>query len=163
MKRKLMVAGALAVTLVFAATAVAANVPRAKLVRDADFVCSYENGKLMAAGVKLPTYEDPRKATVKQLKASAPWFARVYRLKKDEIKRITALGTPSEPAARVAWNRWIVLLKTVQLPAYAGVLAATQRGDAKGLIATFAKAEKYGPEATKLVKKLGLKVCRWES
>ena len=147
MARKAVVAGVLAVVLVFTATSPAANVPRAKLAHDADFICSYENGRLMAAGVSLPAYEDPRKATVKQLKASAPWFARVHRLKKDEIKRIVALGTPSEPAARVAWNRWIVLLKTVQLPGYAGVLAATQRGDAKGLLSAFAKAGEVRPRS----------------
>lgn len=163
MALKALIGGALAVALVFSATAVAANVPRAKLVHDADFICSYENGKRMAGGVSLPAFEDPRKATVKQLKASVPWFTRVHKLKKDEIKRLVALGTPSEAAAKVAWNRWIVLLKTVQLPGYAGVVAAAQRGDGKGFITAFAKVEKTSAEANKLVKKLGLKVCQWES
>jgi hypothetical protein len=161
MARKAVFGGVLASTLVLSATAVAANVPRAKLATNADLVCSFENGKL-AQSRNPPTYSDPRKATVKQLKASAAWFARSYALKKDEIKRIFALGTPTEPAARVAWNRWHVLLTTVQLPAYAAAAAATKRGDAKGFVAAFSKAGKYSAEVAKLRKTIGLKVCEWD-
>jgi transcriptional regulator of met regulon len=161
MARKAVLGGVLAVTLVLSSTAVAANVPRAKLATNADLVCSFENGKLVGIP-NPPTYSDPRKATVKQLKASAAWFARAHALKKDEIKRIFALGTPSEPAERVAWNRWHVLLKTVQLPAYAAVAAATKKGDAKAYMAAYVKAGKYSAEVAKLRKTIGLKVRDWD-
>jgi hypothetical protein len=162
MARKAVLGGVLAATLVLSATAVAADMPRAKLAYYTDGVCSLYNGKLMGYTGPLPKYSDPRKATVKQLKASAGWFAFSHALKKGEIKRIFTLGTPKEPAARVAWNRWHVLLTTVMLPAYAGVAAATKKGDAKAFVAAYSKAGKYSAEAHRLEKTLGLKVCEWD-
>jgi hypothetical protein len=161
MARTAVLGGVLAVALMLSSAAVAKNVPRAKLAKDADFICSFENGKLVG-NTHPPTYSDPRKATVKQLKASAGWFTHAYALKQDEIKRIFALGTPSEPAVRVAWNRWHVLLTTVQLPAFAGVAAATRKGDAKAFVTAFSKTAKYTAEVAKLQKTIGLKVCEWD-
>ena len=158
MARKVVFGGVLAAALVLASSAVAANVPRATLAKKADAICTAADKK-RAQNPNPPTFTDPRKATAKQMKASAPWFARSHAILKDEVTRVFALGTPSEPAARVAWKRLHTILTKVELPAFAAAIEAAKKGDGKAFMVEFLKGSKYDAEEAKLGKALGLKVC----
>jgi aminopeptidase N len=160
MGRSLAFAGVLLAALVWASAAVAADIPRARLVKNADLICSYENGKLVQLAFP-KGLDDPKKITAKNLRASAAYFAGSLELQKDAARRFAKLGRPREPAIRVAWSRYVTLHTTVAIPALADAVAAARKGDAKAFMASFARGEKYTPEVGKLVKTIGLHVCQW--
>jgi hypothetical protein len=161
MARRTMVGGALALslTLTLAASAAAATVPRATLVKKADAICAAHNKQRAANPHPLPAFSNPATATAKQMKAAAPWFARSQAILKDEVTKVFALGTPSEPAARVAWKRLHVILTTVSVAGFGRAAEAARRGDAKAFTTEYVKASKFNAEEAKLGKALGLKVC----
>lgn len=160
MARKLAFGAVVLVALACVSTAVAADVPRATLVKNADLICSYENGKLVQ--LSFPKgLDDPTKLTAKNLKASASYFTGSLALQQDAIRRFAKLGTPREPAVRVAWARYLTLQKTVEIPTLTDAISAAKRGDAKAFMASFMRVEKYSAEAHKLIKKIGLQVCQW--
>lgn len=161
----LAVGAMLAVMLALAPVSSAQHVPRAKLVKDADLVCSYENGRLAQfKQADLPdTSIAPSKASPAQIKEYTKYLAWIQKILADRITRVFALGTPSEPAARVAWARWKVLETTVALPGYRAGLTAAKAGDGKALAAAFAKIERYNGEAKRLTRTIGFQVCGWES
>jgi hypothetical protein len=92
-------------------------------------------------------------------KATAGYCAEVVALAKSETRRIFALGTPSEPGARKAWNRWHMLTTTSGLPCLIGVANAAERGDTAALETAFSEGGKEDAGAAKLIKGLGMKVC----
>ena len=142
-------------------SAMAEDVPKARIVRDADVICSLENGRL--AQVKNPpTYSSAKDITPARLRHWAPWFKRWAALKQDESTRIRALGSPREPAARSAWRRWKTLIATVQVPSFAIAAAAAARGDVKGFTTAFGAAGRSASQAKKVAKLLGFHVCRWD-
>jgi hypothetical protein len=148
-----------ALVLVLAATAAAADVPRATLAKQADAICKAEDVKRAEVSAAAPQFSNPAKATVKQLRAAAPWFVHARAIFANEVTRIFALGTPREPAARVAWIRLRVVLTKIVLPEFTSATAAAQRGDQKTFATQFTKLSKYGPEELRLQKTIGLKIC----
>jgi hypothetical protein len=162
MVRRIVVAGVLACTLALTGTAVAKEVPRAKLASDADLVCSAANGKLVQY-TGTTNFVDPGKATTAQVKAYGPWLVWSLKIMQDKVRRFKTLGTPREAAARAAWTRYLVLHSTIAVPGFARGAAAAMKGDGKGLVAAFTRIEKYGGEARRLEQTLGLHVCRWSS
>ena len=162
MARKCVLAGVLLVlALVYASSSVAAGVPRATLAKKADAICTAANAKLLHFKSAPPNFDEPSNATVKQIKASAPWFTESLALVLDENQKIFALGTPNEPAARTAWNRWHTLVSTVAIPEIKAVIAASRTGDTKAFAGAFARADKPSREAQKLIRGLGIKVCEF--
>jgi hypothetical protein len=159
---KRVVAGCMvACVLAVGGTADAHSIPRAKLVKDADLVCSYENGRLVQYKGGLPRITNPAKATRAQLHAYGKYLAYSDHLLQDLVKREFALGTPTEPAAKTSWTRWHTLYTTILLPAYTAAVKAADAGDVKGVLTAFAAPQKYSGEAHKLAKVLGFKVCSW--
>jgi hypothetical protein len=161
MIRVLVVAATFAVALSIAGPVAAKLVPRDQLARDADAVCSLENGRL-AQLKNPPSYSSAKDITAKRLKRWAPWFKRWAALKQDESKRISTLGTPSEQSAQVAWKRWKALIATVQVPAFAKAATAAGHGDVKAFTGAFGKPGQYDSEANKIAGALGFKVCSWD-
>jgi hypothetical protein len=161
MRRRLVLGVVVVLACAFTASAVAADVPRATLAKKADQVCTSENAKLVTFKSPLPVWDDPNTATAKQIKASAGWLAESLVLVKEENARIFALGTPSEPAARTAWNRWHTLVTTVAIPMLTTVAASAKRGDVKAFRAAFASAEQRSAGVDKLIRGLGVKVCQF--
>ena len=159
--RTLLLGGVLLLALAAASSAVAADAPRATLAKKADAICAADNAKLVKFKHKPPAPDFLTSYTPKQLKASAGYWLEVQALAKQEATAIFALGTPTEPAARVAWNRWKTLTNTYGLPFMATIVRAAQQGDVKGLRAAFSKGDKQDAEAAKLIKTLGIKVCEF--
>jgi hypothetical protein len=159
--RSLMLGGVLLLALVAASSAAAADAPRATLAKKADAICAADNAKLVKFKNKPPASDFLFSYTPKQLKASAGYWVEVQALAKQETAAIFALGKPTEPAARVAWNRWKVLTTTYGLPFMATVVRAAQEGDVKAMRAAFNKGDKQDAEAAKLLKTLGIKVCEF--
>jgi hypothetical protein len=151
-----MLGGVLLLALVAASSAAAADAPRATLAKKADAICAADNAKLVKFKNKPPASDFLFSYTPKQLKASAGYWVEVQAL-----ATIFALGKPTEPAARVAWNRWKVLTTTYGLPFMATVVRAAQEGDVKAMRAAFSKGDKQDAEAAKLLKTLGIKVCEF--
>jgi hypothetical protein len=149
---------ALAALLVAPAFSVAATMPRAALAKKADAICKMEN-KRRAANPHPPKFSNPAKATPAQLKSAAGYLGRDLAITKDEVSRVFALGTPSEPAARTAWTRLQVVLTKDSLPAFAKAVADARKGQGKLVSADFAASSKFDAEQVKLQKALGLKVC----
>jgi hypothetical protein len=161
MMRFAIVVAGLSAMLLAAGSAMAADVPKARIVRDADAICSLENGRL--AQVKNPPkYASAKDITPARLRLWAPWFKRWAALKRDESKRIGALGSPREPAARSAWRRWKMLVATVQVPAFANAATAASHGDVKRFTTAFGAAGRSDSEANKVAKLLGFHVCSWD-
>ena len=150
--------GAFGVLAVGAAFSSAGLVPRATLAQRADAICVMEN-KRRAANPNPPKFQNPAKATSAQIKAAAGYFARDYAITVDELKRVFALGTPTEPAARVAWNRLHFVLDKESMPAFKHAVADFRLGDGKAVVADFAVSGKFDAEQTRLQKAIGLKVC----
>jgi hypothetical protein len=159
--RTLMLGGIVLLALAAASSAVAADAPRATLAKKADAICAADNAKLVKFKNTPPASDFLFSYTPKQLKASAGYWVEVQALAKQETAAIFALGTPTEPAARVMWNRWKVLSTTYGLPFMATVVRAAQQGDVNGMRAVFSKGDKQDAEAVKLLKKLGIKVCEF--
>jgi hypothetical protein len=149
---------ALALLLLTCGGALAATLPRAALARKADAICKSENTK-RAANPNPPTFSDPAKATSAQIKSASGYLARDLAITRDEVKRVFALGTPSEPAARVAWLRLRVVLTEHSMPAFATAVADARRGNVKAVVADFKVSSRYDAEQVKLQKTIGLKVC----
>ena len=152
---------ALALGTGLASPAMAAGVPRATLAKKADAICRAENAKLLHFKSAPPSFDEPGNATARQIRAGAGWFAESQALLLEENQKIFALGSPAEPAARTAWNRWHTLVTTVAIPTVKAVVAASRKGDTKAFAAAFAKAEKPSIEGQKLISGLGLKVCQF--
>jgi hypothetical protein len=150
---------AAALALVFATGASAGTMPVKQLVKKADATCKADEAKLGKLP-ELPLWVlDPAKATHAKVKLAAPIFAQSLALNKDELARMFAVGTPSEPAAAKAWKRFHVLLYDITLPIAEDVAAAAKRGDGKAIGADYRKLYRYAPETEKLSKTLGFKVC----
>src|SRR3954447_5154648 len=156
-----MVGGMVLLALVAAPSAVAGDAPRAPLAKTPHAICGADNAKLVKFKHKPPASDFLTGYTPKQLKASAGYWVEVQTLAKQEATAIFALGTPTEPAARVAWNRWKTLTNTYGLPFMATIVRAAQQGDVKGMRAAFSKGDKQDAEAAKLIKTLGMKVCEF--
>ncbi len=153
--------GALLVAMLVAAgtgAAVAATMPVATLAKKADAICKMENLK-RAKNPNPPTFTNPAKATVAQLKSAAGYLGRDLTITRDEVKKVFALGTPSEPAAATAWRQLRVVLVQRTLPAFAKAVTAAKAGDAKAVVADFAVSDKIDATQTRLQKAIGLKVC----
>ena len=157
--KRLCVSGlALLASLLVVNASLAGTMPVPALAKKADAICKSENKK-RAANPNPPTFQDPAKATPAQLKRAGAYLGRDLAITRDEVKRVFALGTPSEPAARTAWLQLRTILTKDSLPAFAKAVAAAKRGDAKAVVADFAVASKYDARQVKLQKTLGLKVC----
>lgn len=128
------------------------------LVKKADAICRAENKKRAANPFPAPKFQNPAKATPAQIRAAAPYLARDLAITRDEIKRVFALGQPSEPTALRAWNRLRTILETKSIPNFAKAVRDLKTGNGKLDAADFATASKYATQ-TKLQKSLGLKVC----
>ena len=152
---------ALALTLAIASSSLAADVPRATLAKKADAICASANAKVLQFKSRPPNFDAPSNATAKQIKAGAAWFAESLPIVIEQNQKIFALGTPAEPAARTAWNRWHMLVTTVAIPSIKAVVAAAKKGDTKAFAAAFARAEKPSIEGQKLIRGLGIKVCEF--
>jgi hypothetical protein len=170
MIRKLAVASALVCVLVpvFTGTASAGKVvPWITLARSANVAClSYDNKLFKLPGLAaLKNVKSEKDITPTLMKsAMVPYLTGELALEKDLVRKWSALGTPKEPAYRVAWARWLTLWKTVHIPSAAAVLASAKRDDVKGMEAAQATLTAHDAEGNKLEKKtLAFAVCQWNT
>jgi hypothetical protein len=136
----------------------AATLPVATLAKKADAICKMENGK-RAKNPNPPKFSNPAKATAAQIKSAGGYLGRDLAITRDEVAKVFALGTPSEPAAARAWSQLRVVLVKQSLPAFAKAVAAARAGDVKAVVADFAVSDKLDATQVKLQKEIGLKVC----
>jgi hypothetical protein len=170
MGRRVVAVGALACALlpVFTGTGAAAargDVPWVTVARGANVACLDYDKKIfklpgLAALSKVRSLKDFTPKLLTQ--SAAPFYAGEAALKQAMVSKWSALGTPKEPAYRVAWARWLTLWKTVQIPFALKAAAGAKAGDAKAFAASVAQAEAHGTEGKKLAKTLGFAVCEWE-
>jgi hypothetical protein len=162
MIRKLIFGGVLACVLAAAPSALAGDVPRATLVKKADAICKTDKAKFDQIKNK-PDTEKIWSWSPKQLKATAGFWADTLALARSESTQLFALGTPTEPAARKAWNRWHTLVRSYQLPQLALVAAAAKRGDLPAIYKSLTSEDSANKddEGAKVVKSLGFKVCKF--
>jgi hypothetical protein len=159
--RKLIFGGVLAVVLVTAPGAFAGTAPRATLARKADAICRADNASIAHFKHKPPNLDKIWSFTPKQLEATSGYWDELVAVATHETTRLFALGTPSEPAARTAWNRWLALTTTYGLPFMKTVAAASKRGDLQAVRTAFSQGGSQDAEAAKLIKSLGITLCRF--
>ena len=142
-------------------SAVAASGADKAFVDRADGVCARATVKV----VKLPP--PPKgygttKLTAKILRALVPLLTQELAIDRAQVRQWGTIGTPKTPATRTAWARWLVLWKTVELPALAHALADSTQGDVKSFMSSFAGVEAHTAEARKLVRTIGFHDCDWQ-
>jgi hypothetical protein len=159
-RRTLAIGGTLLVGLaaIGSTASLAATLPVATLAKKADAICKMENAK-RAKNPNPPKFTNPAKATVAQLESAGGYLGRDLAITRDEVTKVFALGTPSEPVAAKAWSQLRVVLVKQSMPAFAKAVAAAKAGDVKAVVADFATADKLDATQTRLQKQIGLKVC----
>jgi ABC-type phosphate/phosphonate transport system substrate-binding protein len=133
------------------------ELPSAQFAQKADAICTLENQKRKAFGS--PPNVNPATASGKSLKALGDYLAKDSAVTKDEVARVSALGSPKDEPAKSAWPKLHTRLTTVGIPNYDAVVQAAQAGDTKRFQAEFKKLSAGDAEQTKLQKQIGLKVC----
>jgi hypothetical protein len=148
----------IALAVIGASASQAATFPVATLAKKADAICTIENAK-RAKNPNPPKFANPAKATPAQIKSTGGYLARDLAITQDEVKKVFALGTPSEPRAARAWKQLRTVLVSESMPAFAKAVAAAKAGDVKAVVADFAAGSKFDATQTKLQNEIGLKVC----
>jgi hypothetical protein len=132
--------------------------PVTTLAKKADAICKMENLK-RAKNPDPPAFTNPAKATVAQIKSAGGYLGRDHAITREEVKKVFALGTPSEPAAATAWRQLRAVLVQRSLPAFARAVAAAKAGNVQAVAADLAISDKLDATQTRLQKAIGLKVC----
>jgi hypothetical protein len=138
--------------------ATAAAKPAAVLVKQGDAICRADDAK-RAHIPNPPSFQNPAKATKAQLEAAAPYMTRDLAITKDEVRRVFAQGTPSEPAARKEWTKLRRVLTGQLIPTYARAIAAMKAGDHAGVVRAFQALDRVSASQNLLLAELGFKVC----
>jgi hypothetical protein len=154
----LAVAVAATVAVAGATSASAATMPVKTLAKKADAICTMENAK-RAKNPGAPKFQDPSKATAAQLKSAGGYLGRDLAITRDEVTKVFALGTPSEPAAAAAWAKLHTTLEDHLIAGFGKAVQAAKAGDKQRVIADFKAMNAYEGLENKLVAQLGLKVC----
>jgi hypothetical protein len=154
----LAVAVAATVVVAGATSAWAPTMPVNTLAKNADAICTMENAK-RARNSGAPKFQDPGKATPAQLKAASGYLGRDLAITRDEVTKVFALGTPSEPAAAAAWTKLHTTLVDHLIGGFGKAVQAARAGDKQGVIADFKAMNAYEGLENQLVAKIGLKVC----
>ena len=143
------------------AWAIAASGPDRAFVDKADGVCLRATVKLVKLSPPPKGY-GTSKLTTKILRELAPFLTHELAIDRAQVRQWGAIGRPTAPAIRVAWARWLVLWKNVELPALSHASADAKRGDLQGFTSSFAAVEAHTAEARKLVKMIGFHDCDWQ-
>jgi hypothetical protein len=159
---RLITGGVIGLTLacVSIVPAAAADEPDKAFVDRADGVCVRASIKL----VKLPPprgYNPNAKLTPKVLPALAPFLQKELAIDQSQVQQWSTIGTPTSPALRAAWNRWVTLWKTLELPALNHAAAEARRDDLKRFVSSYTRVHAHAREAEKLIKTLGFHDCDW--
>ena len=143
------------------AASAAATVPGVTLAMNADALCSQANVQI----VRLPLpqgFDGKVDLTPQLLRAAAPYVASELAIERATTQKWSALGTPAEPAVRVAWERWIALYRTVHQPMLWRASRAARRGDVGAFISISRSIDARTGEARRLARTIGLGVCLWQ-
>jgi hypothetical protein len=158
MRTTKVMAVAVAAAALAAGSASAATMPAKALAKRADAICTMENGKRGKLPGR-PKFQDPAKATNAQLKAATPYLRGDLAITRDEISKVFALGTPSEPAAATAWTKLRATLQAHMIPVYTKAVEAAEAGNKAAVLAAFKTLDSYDGVENAYAKTIGFKVC----
>lgn len=134
------------------------ELPSAEFASKADAICKATDKKLKAESGPPPRF-NPATATKAQLSGIVHFLTVQSQGIDDQVKQVSALGEPREPAAKKAWRELHSLLETKSIPALKSAAADARKGDAKAIQADFKTLSTQDAPQTKLGKIVGLKVC----